>query len=93
MAKKIVVVCMDDYIKNELAWRLQDKGVGEDLRLLLVSLPSCSDGELIGFEEVKTKAGRGKSEYQQFIGECMKGGKKTMKQCVEEWNKKKKEKG
>ena len=35
----------------------------------------------------RRRARRAPSEYNKHMGECLKGGKKHFKQCVEEWNK------
>lgn len=50
------------------------------------------DEEVIHLKtESKKRTKRAPSKYNLFIGDCMKGGGKTMKECTLLWKEKKKE--
>ena len=80
---------MDDWIKNELLWKIQDTASQEDIEVLK-AIPPCADGRLVGFEDVKKKEKK-TSEYQEFMKQCLKDkkGKNRMKECAEEYRSKK----
>jgi len=75
-----------------MAWSLQDK-VDREVLMLLAALPSCDDGKIIDFAELKGAKSKKKSRYQLFISECLKQKegpvKERMKACAEEWKKQK----
>ena len=72
------------------------KCISEELRVLLLEedeknskivegIAACSGDEFIEFEAGKGKKKREPSEYNKFIGGCMKGTGKAISVCAKEW--------
>ena len=77
-----VIVCLAPHIREMIE---EATGVGLSL------IPACKGTALFETKEIKG-AGRGgkkraPSEYNRFIGTCMKSGE-SMRSCASEWKKK-----
>jgi len=79
---------MDSWIKNELLWKMQGIATQEDIEAL-GAIPTCADGRVVGFEDEKKE--KKTSNYQEFMKQCLKDkkGKNRMKECAEEYRRKK----
>lgn len=90
MSKDIVITCMSQSIKKRMGDVLGDP-LSRDLALL----PNCESGTPIEFGRSKggTRQKREPSQYQKFIGQCMKAkhvksfseAPGIMKACATEW--------
>ena len=77
------LVCMNRWLKNQLAWLLQGK-VDQETLQKLAALPECED-KMLDIQDVKGASGiKGESEYVKFTRECMKE-LKNMEACAERW--------
>lgn len=69
--------------------QLTDKEA-EMVHRLIQEVPECSDGSLLEIKDISERQVKGRkrvpSEYNIFLGGCMKKGK-TMKECVLDWKK------
>ncbi|MDP2659462.1 MAG: hypothetical protein Q8R28_01855 [Dehalococcoidia bacterium] len=87
MAKKqTALTCLDPFVLDAVTDQLRERGVEEHLLEALAHIPPCKAGELVG---MKGKGTRKRSEYQQFVSDCMKGRPgpvtESMKACAAEW--------
>lgn len=97
------IVCLGEEIKLALLAILGDypDGEGADYAQFIEAVPLCELGMPVGFAEsssdnakgpAKTQS-KGRSAYQQFVSDCMKGKNITgagqsptaMKECAAEW--------
>jgi len=92
MAATPVITCMSDLAKTSLLTKI-DKGQltepeKKTIQRVVRELPGCSDGSLLQLQDMDTTRGKRKkraaTEYNIFLGKCMKTGKK-MKPCVGDW--------
>jgi len=83
----MAIKCLDDTIKEGLVDILKEMGASNKLISGVNDMPSCSNA-IIEFESGKKegKKERKRSAYQQFVSECMTGGKTTLKECAVQWN-------
>ena len=88
-----MISCLSLKLKQVLA---EEIGPVQELLDQLEDIPTCPIGQPIGFEIAKRRSKRQPSEYQQFIGQCMKTkgiksfgeAPKAMKECAAQWRKK-----
>ena len=104
-----VIVCLSPVIKAMIVAEAENAKIDwrakEEIKKLMEEFPDCEEGTPIDYDEVDEikedsiqKKKRKPSEYQKFIGECMrKAGIKSfseapqaMKACVREWKERKK---
>lgn len=91
----MTISCLSPRLKQVLIEELSREGAMDELLRELEDLPECPRGVPIAFGS--TKKGRGRSEYQQFISECMRAknirqfgqAAQAMRECAAEWRKRK----
>lgn len=87
---KATLVCLASGLKDILATEakhIQDPKEQSAFRDILKALPDCDNGGLFQLEMEqtdKTKRARSPSQYNKFVGVCMKEGQ-GMKQCAARW--------
>ena len=81
------IKCLDDTIKEGLVDILKEMGAPSKLITGVNDMPSCNTA-VIEFDNGKKegKKERKRSAYQQFVSECMTGGKTTLAECAVKWN-------
>jgi len=92
MKTKRVIACMSDLAKGWLFSKMQQEQLSdkeaEMVHRLVQEVPECSDGSLLQVKDIGERQVKGRkrapSEYNIFLGKCMKTGK-NMKACVREW--------
>jgi len=107
---KKVIVCLSPVVKAMIVAEAQEAKIDwrakKAIEELMEEFPDCDEGAPVDYDEIDESGGGGKkkkrppSEYQQFIGKCMKAaGIKSfaeapakMKNCVKEWHEYKKKK-
>lgn len=83
----LTISCISKDIKTLLSREIQDK---ETLKLL-DSLRTCPEGDPLLLSEEKRRAKRKASEYNLFIGACVKKGagdtpvSQRFKACAQQW--------
>ena len=82
----MAIKCLDETVKVGLVDILQELGASKKLIDGVEEMPSCTKG-MIEFD--KGKKERKRSAYQDFVSQCMTGGKTTLKECAQQWNAKK----
>lgn len=90
------VVCANAFVKGLLIEQVEQSSFTPSNKRKQVEhineLPNCSDGVSIQFDPSKKRGEKKKREpsaYNIFVGQCMKGGNKGMKQCATEWKEQK----
>ena len=103
MPHRVVVTCVGPALRNILqaeAHHVTDAKMRQTFEALVKETPDCQNGAVIGLETDKgeTKPGRAKrppSEYNLFIGSCIKDRPKdqpvpqAMKGCALKWRERK----
>lgn len=103
MPRRVVVTCISPAIKKILqaeAHHVTDAKIRQTFEALVRETPDCQNGAVIGLEmdNGETKPGRSKrppSEYNLFIGSCIKERPKdqpvpqAMKACALKWRERK----
>ncbi len=84
------IVCMDKNLRKSIVALLRDSGADDDVVKNFNKLSACDGGEMVGFGRGGKGSGgkRKPSEYNAYIGRCVKGGK-DFKQCAQAWSAKK----
>lgn len=90
----MTISCLSPRLKQVLTEELSREGAVEELLRELEDLPECPRGVPTAFGARKS---RGRSEYQQFISECMRSknirqfgqAAQAMRECAAEWRKRK----
>lgn len=103
-----VIICLSPVIKAMIVAEAEEAKIDwkakQAIKALMEEFPDCEEGAPVDYDEVeeggggKGKKKRPPSEYQKFIGECMRSAgiksfseaPRAMKSCVAEWKKKKK---
>lgn len=76
-------------VRNE-AKHITDLKERDTFLKLVSEMADCKNGGLMEFEHngKRSKKGRKLSGYQIFVGQCLKGGNSSIKECAGEWKKK-----
>ena len=85
------ITCLSARMKQVLIEELTREGIVEEFLRELEDVPECPHGVPIAFERAKKGARR--SEYQEFISQCMRSknirqfgqAARAMKECAAEW--------
>ena len=103
MPHRVIVTCIGSALRNILkaeAHHVTDSKTRETFEALLKETPDCQNGGVLGLEtdNGEAKSGRTKrppSEYNLFVGQCIKERPKdqpvpeAMKGCAVKWRKRK----
>lgn len=98
---QLAIVCLSPEMRRTIAREIKamdgDPVTKRIALTLFEEMPECKGQQPIGLaiQEGEAPAGRGKrssrapSEYNTFIGSCMKGGARTIKDCAADWKRRK----
>jgi len=73
------IKCLIPALRDDIINFLETEGASKKDIDQVRELPSCDSRRLIEFE--RGRRSRAPTERNIFIGQCMRGGGKTMKQC------------
>ena len=91
---RVIITCISPGLKQILQSELhhiEDMRQREAFTELVNAAPECSNGGIVGLEVEEPSPSRGRGErrrpsaYNLYIGECLKRGDRSMKQCALEW--------
>ena len=100
MASEVRISCISPTLREALLKGVEllgdDETMKEVTERVLKAIPACPLGETIGISTVEVsdvpiaadtekKKKRKPSAYNNFTGDCMRGGQKTMAECAAEW--------
>lgn len=81
--------CLDPELKDDLVELLRKAGAPKRDITEITKLSACDSGVIeLGKSRRGGKDGqkRQPSQYNIFIGDCMRGGKNTLQACAAKWN-------
>jgi hypothetical protein len=83
MAKPIICLCVSRPVKELLLEQARKPPTSKNAFKFIEELNICGDGAAMQVSTGREK--RAPSEYNIFIGDCMRGGTKNLKTCALEW--------
>ena len=91
---RVIITCVSSGLKKILQSELhhiEDPRQREAFEELVEAAPECPNGGILGLEveerspPSQKRERRRPSAYNLYIGECLKRGDRSMKQCALEW--------